>query len=131
MKQNDFWDNEALERDEYEFLPLDNIGTPTFFKVKDWYKIDELTFFNAQGNSFIRKYLHTDKGLLPLSSIRLQRALKPFADSFESGKLSIQRWCEGSDTRSTIYKVELVEIKTETSTKKPKKVTRQKKISPK
>jgi len=104
---NSIWDDEELNRDEYEFLPLDNIGTPSFFKVKDWNDIEELSFRNKQGNLFTRGYLKTTKGLLPLSSVRLRRELKPFADSKEKNELSVQRWCEGSDTRSTTYKVTL------------------------
>ena len=107
MTNHNLWNDEELEREEYEFLPLDNIGTPCFFRVKDWNKIEELEFYNAQGNPFKRNYLHTSKGLLPLSSVRLRRQLKPFADSGEKRELTIQRWCEGSDTRSTIFKVEL------------------------
>ncbi len=118
----DIWDNEELDREEYEFLPLDNIGSPTFFKVKDWYSIERLTFYNSRGQSFTRNYLNTSKGLLPLSSIRLKRALKPFAIKKEARELTIQRWCEGSDTRSTIYKVELhkgvVEVKKKSPPKK-------------
>jgi len=109
MTKTDFWDEEALDREEYEFLPLDNIGSPNFFSVKNWHNIKELTFFNARGSPFTRKYLQTSKGLLPLSSVRLRRELKPFADSSEHELLTIQRWCDGSDTRSTTYKVELVE----------------------
>ncbi|GAG63365.1 unnamed protein product [marine sediment metagenome] len=113
-----FWNNEELERDEFQFLPLDNIGTPTFFKVKDWENIKELTFLNKQGQEFSRFYLHTSEGLLPVSSKRLMRQLKPFADKKEKRELTIQRWCEGSDTRSTIFKVELHKVLT--STKLPK-----------
>jgi len=107
MKNDSLWADEELDREEYEFLPLDNIGTPTFFCVPKWDKYEELSFRNNSGNLFTRTYLHTNKGLLPLSSVRLKRELKPFADSNEKGELTIQRWCEGSDTRSTIYKVEL------------------------
>ena len=107
MKQNDLWTDEELDREEYEFLPLDNIGTPCFFRVKDWNHIEELSFRNAEGNLFTRKYLFTTKGLLPLSAIRLRRLLKPFADANENRELAIQRWCEGADTRSTVFKVEL------------------------
>lgn len=101
------WNDEELDRDEYEFLQMDDIGTPTFFRVSDWNKIKELSFRNREGNMFTRNYLSTSKGLLPLSSVRLRRQLKPFADTSEERELSIQKWCEGSDTRSTIYKVEL------------------------
>lgn len=118
----DVWNDEELDRDEYEFLPLDNIGTPTFFRVKDWNKHEELSFRNQQGNLFSRRYLHTTKGLLPLSSVRLKRQLKKFADSNEKRELCIQRWCEGSDTRSTIFKVELHQGVTSIKDKpKPKK----------
>ncbi|GAG98746.1 unnamed protein product [marine sediment metagenome] len=103
----DLWNDEELDREEYEFLPLDNIGTPTFFCVPDWNKYEELSFRNNSGNLFTRTYLHTSKGLLPLSSVRLKRLLKPFATSNEKRELTIQRWCEGSDTRSTVFKVEL------------------------
>lgn len=109
MINNDLWTDEELDRDEYEFLPLDNVGTPTFFRVKDWNAYEELSFRNSEGNLFTRHYLKTTKGLLPLSSIRLRRQLKPFANVKEKRELTIQRWCEGSDTRSTIFKVELHE----------------------
>ena len=121
MSMHDVWNDEELERDEYEFVPMDNIGTPTFFRVKDWCDIQDLSFRNSSGNLFSRDYLVTTKGLLPLSSIRLRRQLKPFADSGEKRELTIQRWCEGSDTRSTIYKVELHEGVTSVKSKpKPK-----------
>jgi len=111
----DLWNDEELDREEYQFLPLDNIGTPTFFRVKDWQKYEELSFRNQSGNLFTRNYLHTSKGLLPLSAVRLRRELKKFADNNEKRELCIQRWCEGSDTRSTVFKVELhtgvVEVK--------------------
>lgn len=107
MINNNLWNDEELDREEYEFLPLDNIGTPAFFRVEDWNKYEELSFRNQQGNLFTRTYLHTSNGLLPLSSIRLRRQLKKFADNNEKRELSIQRWCEGSDTRSTVFKVEL------------------------
>ena len=107
MEIYDVWNDEELDRDEYEFLPLDNIGTPTFFCVTNWKKHEELSFRNQQGNLFTRRYLHTSKGLLPLSSVRLRRQLKIFADNNEKGELTIQRWCEGTDTRSTVFKVEL------------------------
>ena len=107
MTNSNLWNDEELDREEYEFLPLDNIGTPTFFCVPDWNKYEELSFRNNSGSLFTRTYLHTSKGLLPLSSVRLRRELKNFADSSEKGELTIQRWCEGSDTRSTIYNVEL------------------------
>ncbi|GAG74287.1 unnamed protein product [marine sediment metagenome] len=107
MSMHDVWNNEELERDEYEFVPMDKIGTPTYFRVKDWYDIKDLSFRNSDGNLFSRDYLVTTKGLLPLSSIRLRRQLKPFADVGEKKELTIQKWCEGSDDRSTIYKVSL------------------------
>ena len=107
MKNNSLWNDEELDREEYEFLPLDNVGTPAFFRVPDWNKYEELSFRNQQGNLFTRTYLHTSNGLLPLSSVRLKRQLKKFADNNEKGELTIQRWCEGSDTRSTVFKVEL------------------------
>lgn len=118
MINDKLWNDEELDREEYEFLPLDNIGTPSFFRVQDWGKYEELSFRNSSGNLFTRTYLHTTKGLLPLSSVRLRRELKPFADSNEKRELTIQRWCEGSDTRSTIYKVELIQTVT-TVKKKP------------
>ncbi|GAG59342.1 unnamed protein product [marine sediment metagenome] len=107
MTNNNLWNDEELDREEYEFLPLDNIGTPTFFRVGNWNSYEELSFRNQQGNLFTRTYLHTTAGLLPLSSVRLRRELKKFADANEKGELTIQRWCEGSDTRSTVFKVEL------------------------
>ncbi|GAG61609.1 unnamed protein product, partial [marine sediment metagenome] len=107
MINDNLWNDEELDREEYEFLPLDNIGTPSFFRVNDWQKYEELSFRNQSGNLFTRTYLKTSNGLLPLSSIRLRRQLKVFADNNEKRELSIQRWCEGSDTRSTVYKVEL------------------------
>ena len=119
MTNNVLWNDEELEREEYEFLYLDDIGSPTFFRVKDWNRIEELSFRNSKGSLFTRNYLFTSKGLLPLSSIRLRRELKPFADSGENRELSIQRWCEGSDSRSTVYKVELVTGVTTKSKKKP------------
>ncbi|MBA7681811.1 hypothetical protein ES703_90151 [subsurface metagenome] len=106
MKNDSLWHDKVLEREEYSFLPLDNIGTPTFFKVKNWENYEELTFFNEQGNAFTRNYLHTSEGLLALSSKRLLRQLKPFAMKHFKGQLTIQRWCEGSDTRSTVFKIE-------------------------
>jgi len=106
MKNDSLWADKVLEREEYSFLPLDNIGSPTFFKVKDWDDYEELTFFNEQGNSFTRNYLHTSEGLLAISAVRLRRELKPFAIKKFKGQLTIQRWCEGSDTRSTVFKVE-------------------------
>ena len=109
MTNDNIWNDEELEREEYSFLELDNLGTPSFFRVKDWNNIEELTFRNARGQPFTRLYLHTTKGLLPISSIRLRRELKPFADSDEKRELTIQRWCEGSDTRSTVFKVKLNE----------------------
>ncbi|GAI81343.1 unnamed protein product, partial [marine sediment metagenome] len=69
MTNNNLWNDEELDREEFEFLPLDNIGTPTFFRVADWNKYEELSFTNQQGNPFTRNYLHTNKGLLPLSSV--------------------------------------------------------------
>ena len=125
MEIYDIWNDEELDREEYTFLPLDNIGTPTFFRVKDWKNYEELSFRNAQGNLFTRNYLHTTKGLLPISSVRLRRLLKPFADSNEKKELTIQRWCEGSDTRSTVFKVELnvgvvVKKKKPPASKRPK-----------
>jgi len=107
MKNDSLWNDEELDREEYEFLSLDDVGTPNFFRVVDWANYEELSFRNKDGNLFARKYLHTNKGLLPLSSVRLKRELKPFADVNEKRELTIQRWCEGSDTRSTVYKVEL------------------------
>ena len=79
MKEYELWDDKTLDREEYSFLPLDNIGTPTIFRVRNWNNYEELTFFNEQGNSFTRFYLHTTEGLLAISSIRLRRLLKPFA----------------------------------------------------
>jgi len=106
MKNDSLWHDKVLEREEYSFLPLDNIGSPTFFKVKNWDNYEELTFFNEQGNAFTRNYLHTSEGLLAISAVRLRRELKPFANKNFKGRLVIQRWCEGSDTRSTVFKVE-------------------------
>jgi len=99
MENDNIWNDEELDREEYTFLPLDNVGTPTFFRVKDWLHYEELSFRNAQGNLFTRNYLYTTKGLLPISAVRLRRLLKPFADCKEKRELTIQRWCEGSDTR--------------------------------
>ncbi|GAG73415.1 unnamed protein product [marine sediment metagenome] len=107
MISNELWTDEELDREEYEFLPLDDIGTPCFFRVKDWNHIEELSFRNREGNLFTRNYLLTTKGFLPLSSVRLRRQLKSFATINEKRELTIQRWCEGEDTRSTVYKVEL------------------------
>jgi len=118
MKNDSLWNDKVLEREEYHFLPLDNIGSPTFFKVKDWDNHEELTFFNEQGNSFTRSYLHTSEGLLAISSVRLRRELKPFAKKNFKGRLTIQRWCEGGDTRSTTFKVEKEQPVT-IATKKP------------
>jgi hypothetical protein len=106
MKNDSLWHGKELEREEYSFLPLDNIGSPTFFKVKNWNNYEELTFFNEDGTSFTRNYLHTSEGLLAISSIRLRRELKPFVDKNFKGQLTVQRWCQGSDTRSTVFKVE-------------------------
>jgi len=106
MKNDGLWNDKVLEREEYSFLPLDFEGTPTFFRVQDWDNYEELTFFNEQGNSFTRFYLHTSEGLLAISAVRLRRELKPFAKKNFKGQLTIQRWCEGTDTRSTVFKVE-------------------------
>jgi len=116
---NEFWNDEELDREEYEFVPLDNFGTPCFFRVKDWGHVEELTFRNAKGIPFTRNYLFTSKGLLPLSSIRLRRELKPYATINEKRELTIQRWCEGEDDRSTVYKVEL-NVGVAVAQKKPK-----------
>lgn len=126
MNEISIWDDEELDREEYEFLALDDIGTPTFFRVKNWEHVEELSFRNKEGNLFTRNYLFTTKGLLPLSAIRLRRQLKPFRDSKESRELVIQRWCEGSDSRSTVFKVELHEGVV-TKTKKPPAQKRPKK----
>ncbi|GAG97014.1 unnamed protein product, partial [marine sediment metagenome] len=89
MINNNLWNDEELDREEYEFLPLDNIGTPSFFRVNDWQEYEELSFRNQSGNLFTRTYLKTSNGLLPLSSVRLRRQLKVFADNNEKRELTI------------------------------------------
>lgn len=107
------WTDIELDN-EFEFLPLDNIGTPTFFTVKNWDDINEYTFTNEEGNKFTRNYLTTSEGLLAISSKRLRIQLKKFALKKEKRTLTIQRWCEGKDTRSTVFKVELQKVVTST-----------------
>lgn len=112
-----FWENVDEKQEEFELLDLDFNGTPRTVKISDWENIKEMTFKNADGEPFTRKYILTSRGWLSIDSRRLQKELKKFVG--RKGNLVIQRWCEGKDFRSTIYKVEL-EPK-QTSIKKPTK----------
>lgn len=100
------WENEKLDQPEFDFLDLDFEGTPVIFKVNSW-DVEEYTFNNENGIPFTSKFIWTDKGLLRVDSIRLQKQLKPFAIANEKKELVIQRWREGKDNRSTVYQVEL------------------------
>jgi len=112
-----YWDNLKIHSEEISFLELDNVGTPVLFKVPDWEKVEHMTFNNSQGKEFSGDYLFTNKGWLRIDSKRLKRQLLAVKKSKK--ELSIQRWCEGSDARATIYKVEIVQPLT--SVKKPTK----------
>ena len=102
-----FWENPRIDEPVFSFLETDEEGTPVFFKVKDWLDVKEYTFKNEKGQEFTSMYLQTSEGLLRVDSKRLLKELQPFAIANEKRKLTIQRWCEGQDKRSTVYKVSL------------------------
>ncbi|GAG61620.1 unnamed protein product, partial [marine sediment metagenome] len=79
-------------------------------------KIETMTFKNDNGVDFTNDYILTDRGYLRISSMRLKKQLKPFYK--KKGQLAIQRWRDGKDNRSTIYKVEFEPYRIES--KKPK-----------
>jgi len=89
--------------------------------VKDWSDVKLMTFVNANGQEFTSNFLNTNKGLLRVDSSRLQKQLKPFADKDEKRELTIQRWIEGKDNRSAVYKVVLHTGVTSTRRKPPTK----------
>jgi len=111
-----YWKNKKFSEPEIEFVNVSLDGTPTLLKIPDWENIKSMTYTNEDGIEFTGEYIKTSRGWLRIDSIRLKRALKPFVG--KKGTLTIQKWCEGKDMRSTICKVKLEPV--QTSLKKPK-----------
>ncbi|GAG63938.1 unnamed protein product [marine sediment metagenome] len=114
---SNYWDNPEFDLPDFDFVDLDKVGTPIYVKILDWNKIHSLTFSDTNGNPFTSDYLETDKGLLRIDSKRLKKGLKEFVG--KKGLITIQRWIEGKDNRSAVYKVSLEPLIV--SKKKPKK----------
>lgn len=118
-----FWNDKKLDQPEITIIDyLEFDGTPIYVKIPDWEKIETFTFTNKKGKEFTSEYILTNKGWLNCDSVRLRRQLKQFLGSKDT--LVIQRWCDGDDTRSTIYKVELEPKETSKSKPKPKPKTK-------
>ena len=99
-----FWENVDENAPDFTFLPLDNFGASVIFSVPDWEDIRDYTFTGNDGKEFTAKYLMTSEGLLRLDNKRLLSQIKKLHG--RKGKMKIQRWCEGGDSRSTVYLVE-------------------------
>ena len=114
---SNYWENPEFDLPDFDFVDLDKIGTPVHVKILNWNKIHTLTFQDSQGNPFTSDYIETDKGLLRIDSKRLKKGMKEFLG--KKGLITIQRWIEGRDNRSAVYKVSYDYA--EVSSKKPKK----------
>ncbi len=117
MTNIDYWENPDFDLPDFDFVDLDRIGSPVHVKILNWKKIHSLTFSDSRGNPFTSDYIETDKGLLRIDSKRLKKQMKEFVG--KKGTLVIQRWIEGKDNRSAVFKVTYEPV--EVSNKKPKK----------
>ncbi|GAG74218.1 unnamed protein product [marine sediment metagenome] len=105
-----YWENEEFDKPDVQIISKELLnfdGVPLYCTIKpsDWDKIETMTFLNDSGIEFTNEYILTDRGYLRISSMRLRKQLKPFYK--KKGRLVIQRWRDGKDNRSTIYKVQL------------------------